>query len=199
MKRRSFARKPPKKTYKKMFIIAAEGSKTEPQYFNGMFRSLNAVINVKVLKNNTHSSPRHVLKKMKKYLSEENFKDIDEAWFVVDKDKWTDTQLNELNEWSKKEDKYGFALSNPKFEYSLLLHFEDAKGVSTSQKVSERLKKHLPNYDKSVDVGKLEGKLDDAIRRAKQKDNPPCSAWPKSAGTTVYKLAENILKAGQAR
>ena len=56
-----------------------------------------------------------------------------EAWLVVDKDQWTDDQLIKLLEWSQKADNYGFALSNPKFEYWLLLHFEDASGVKNSR------------------------------------------------------------------
>jgi hypothetical protein len=33
-----------------------------------------------------------------------------------------------------------------------------------------------------------------AVRRARRRDNPPCDDWPRSTGTTVYKLVENILK-----
>jgi len=151
-KRRKFERKPPERKIKKMFVVAAEGSKTEKQYFEGMFQYLNSVISVKCLKGNTHSSPKHVLKRMKKYLSEEKFLDIDEAWLVVDKDAWSDNQLKELYEWSKTESNYYFALSNPKFEYWLLLHFGP-------QECSERLKKYLPGYNKGVDVNKLNGGL----------------------------------------
>ncbi len=47
------------------------------------------------------------------------------GWY---KDEWTDDQLSQLNEWAQGADNYGFALSNPKFEFWLLLHFEDGSG-----------------------------------------------------------------------
>ena len=69
----------------------------------------------------------------------EGLKKSDEAWLVVDKDQWTDEQLSQLHQWSLKAKNYGFALSNPKFEFWLLLHFEDGSGVSSSQICSQKL------------------------------------------------------------
>jgi len=99
------------------------------------------------------------------------------------------------HQWSQQADNYGFALSNPKFEYWLLLHFEDGGGVSSSQICSQRLERHLPGYDKGIGVRKIsDTMIADAIRRARQRDNPPCGDWPRTTGTTVYKLVENILE-----
>jgi hypothetical protein len=120
----------------------------------------------------------------------------DEAWLVVDKDNWTDGQLSELHAWSTKKKNYGFALSNPKFEYWLLLHFENGAGVSSSRDCSERLKRYLPDYDKGIDTRNItESMLDDAIRRARSRDTPPCADWPRNVGTTVYRLIEKIISA----
>jgi hypothetical protein len=33
-----------------------------------------------------------------------------------------------------------------------------------------------------------------AVKRARQRDNPPCVDWPHTTGTTVYKLVESIQK-----
>ena len=79
----------------------------------------------------------------------------DEAWLIVDKDQWTDAQLMQLHEWARKGDNQGFALSNPKFEYWLLLHFEDGIGISSAQDCTARLKEHLPEFDKGFDVRKI--------------------------------------------
>ncbi len=109
---------------------------------------------------------------MEKHLKEEGLKKSDEAWLVTDKDQWNDDQLTQLHYWSQKEDTYGFALSNPKFEYWLLLHFEDGSNVSSARDCSQRLKRYLPEYDKGIDVPKFTGEMiDHAIRRAKQRDN----------------------------
>lgn len=61
---------------------------------------------------------------MSDHLESEGLKSSDEAWLVVDKDQWTEEQLRQLHQWSLQQANYGFALSNPKFEYWLLLHFE---------------------------------------------------------------------------
>ncbi|HON44452.1 MAG TPA: RloB family protein [Planctomycetota bacterium] len=180
--------------YRKIFILAVEGSKTEQEYFE-IFNDKKSLIKIDCLKSNKESSPLQVLARMKKRLKKEDLKKSDEAWLVVDKDQWTDEQLSQLYQWSKQSDNYGFALSNPKFEFWLLLHFEDGKKVCDSKSCSQKLKLHLPNYNKSIDMNKIsEIMIDKAIQRAKQRDTPPCCDWPHTIGTTVYKLVENILK-----
>jgi hypothetical protein len=62
---------------------------------------------------------------MTKYLKEQRLLKTDEAWLAVDKDIWIDSQLQELHQWPQEAQNHGFALSNPSFEYWLLLHFED--------------------------------------------------------------------------
>ena len=88
-----------------------------------------------------------------------------------------------------------FALSNPNFEYWLLLHFENGARIASSRDCNDRLKRHLPRYDKGIDASMItRERIEEAIRRAKLRDNPPCADWPRAtAGTTVYKLVENIL------
>jgi hypothetical protein len=193
-KRRSFQRPLGKRRYRRLFIIAVEGSKTEPQYFH-IFNSQNSVIQVKCIKSKKESDPIHVLKRMIEYLKEEVLRQSDEAWLVVDKDKWTEAQLQQLLDWSSSDARYGFVLSNPNFEYWLLLHFEDGTGISGSQEIHSRLEQWLPNYDKSIDARKISrDSIDAAILRARNRDNPPCSDWPHNIGTTVYKLAERLLR-----
>lgn len=132
---------------------------------------------------------------MKRYLREQSLRKTDEAWLVVDKDQWSDEQLADLYDWSNQKDNYGFALSNPKFEYWLLLHFEDGAGVSSSRNCVDRLRRHLPDYEKYVDVRKFSGnRVREAIVRGRSRDNPPCADWPRSIGiTTVYRLVEKLV------
>jgi hypothetical protein len=193
-KRRKFQRPLGKRRYKKLFIIAAEGIKTEPLYFD-IFTDDASTVRVSCLKGKHDSSPLQVLKRMTDHLEREELKSSDEAWLVVDKDQWTDDQLAQLHQWSSQKDNYGFALSNPKFEYWLLLHFEDGTGVTSSRDCTDRLKCRIPDYDKGIDMRKISrSQIKDAIRRAKERDNPPCSDWPRILGqTTVYRLIENIL------
>ena len=193
-KRRKFKRPSGKRRYRKMFVLATEGSKTESQYF-AIFNDQNLVVHIKFLKGGYSSAPPQVLARMRDHLEKEDLKNSDEAWLVVDKDQWTDDQLSQLHEWAQEADNYGFALSNPKFEFWLLLHFEDGNGVSNSQTCSKRLERYLPGYDKDISVGKISGGMvAEAGNRAKKWDTPACRDWPRNTGTTVYRLVENILK-----
>ncbi len=197
-KRRKFQRPLGERRYRKLFVIAAEGAKTEPQYF-AVFNNQLSVINVKCLRGRHQSSPPQILKRMEVHLRRESLRASDEAWLVVDKDQWTDEQLSQLSAWAEKRDNYGFALSNPKFEYWLLLHFEDGEGISSSRDCSKQLQRYLPEYDKGIDARQFTSeRIAAAIRRARQRDNPSSIDWPRSVGTTVYRLVEAIRKTGAA-
>lgn len=193
-KPRTFQRPLGERRYKKLFVVSVEGSKTEPQYF-AIFNQPQSIVLVKCLKRpSTESSPIQVLKKMQGYLRKESLRKTDEAWIVVDKDDWTEDQLRELLQWAEKNENHGFALSNPNFEYWLLLHFEDGKGIANSQECLTRLKRHLPNYKKDIDGKKITLELiAKAISRAKQRDTNQSSDLPQRWSTTVYKLVEKIM------
>jgi len=193
-RRRKFKRPLGKRRYRKMFVLATEGSKTESQYFE-IFKDRDLVVHIELLKEKGNSAPPQVLERMRKYLKRENLQSSDEAWLVVDKDQWTDDQLSQLHEWAQEADNYGFALSNPKFEFWLLLHFEDGSGVNNSKTCSQRLERHIQGYDKGIDARKmLDSRIEKAIERAKKRDTPACHDWPRNTGTTVYRLVRNILE-----
>ena len=84
-------------------------------------------------------------------------------------------------------------VSNPKFEYWLLLHFKDASGVTSSMDCSEKLRRHLPDYDKGIRPQQItKEQIGAAIKSAQTRDNPPCKDWPSTYGTTVYRLVGKI-------
>lgn len=189
---RRFKRPIGTRRYKRLFVISTEGSVTEPQYFN-MFNNDTTVLHVKVVHNGA-SDPGNLLKEMKKHLKKYDLEKNDQAWLVIDKDQWQETQISPLYTWSTTDEKYGFALSNPKFEYWLLLHFEEPSGISSSRNCSDKLNRHLPGYDKKIDDRKLRPSILTAIDRAKRQDSPPCRDWPRRTGTTVYRLVEELIK-----
>ncbi len=180
-----------------MFIIATEGKKTEPAYFRmGIFKSRERPVSIKVLNRGGGSSPKAVLDEMGKHLRDYQRKKGDEAWLVVDRDQWKKEHLELLYEWSRSDSYKNLAVSNPQFEYWLLLHFEDGKKVYNKSECLRRLRKYMPDYDKS----KLpEGKftvtgVKSATNRGKLQDSPPCTKWPDKTGTTVYRITEKIIK-----
>lgn len=193
-KRRRFVRPLGERRYRKMFVLATEGSKTESRYFS-IFNDANLTVHIKFLKGGDRSAPAQVLKRMRDYLEEINLRSSDEAWLVVDKDQWTHDQLLQLHEWAQEADNHGLALSNPKFEFWLLLHFENGDDVSNSKICSRKLERHMPGYEKGIDARKISNHMiEKAVERAKNRDKPACRDWPRTTGTTVYRLVENILK-----
>lgn len=190
-KRRRFDRRPPQLDYRKLFLIATEGKETEKLYFE-MFSSQHATIRVKLLPSKHRTSPPQVLDRAKSYVENERLRKGDEIWLVIDRDQWTIDQLEAVFAGCQI---LGFhlAVSNPKFEYWLLLHFEDGGGVNSSRACSEKLRNHLPDYHKGhLEVYKIAPRIPDAIRRAEEKNRPPCNKWPHSNGSTVYLLVDKL-------
>ena len=194
-KPRKFTRQPGERRYRKLFVIAVEGTKTELEYFSALNKRKSEV-QVKCIRSTHGTSPPQVLKRMKNHLRNEKLKFSDEAWIVIDRDQWTEEQLGLPYDWSQELTNYGFALSNPTFEYWLLLHFEGGTDITSSRNCKDRLKAHLPNYDKQIDESKFTlERINAAIHRAKLRDNPPCNDWPRNPGsTTVYRLIEKIIQ-----
>ena len=128
-------------------------------------------------------------------------KKTDEVWLIVDKDQWTDEQLNELFQWVQadagKGAKRNLALSNPSFEYWLLLHFDEGNNISGNKQCIQRLRQYWPEYKKGTDLHKhtkLAENIALAVERARKRDTHPSTAWPRNPGsTTVYRLVEKLL------
>ena len=182
--------------YERLYLIAVEGAVTEPGYFD-MFDC--QTLKVECLRAKGKSSPPEVLKRMKGRIDRESMREGDEAWLVVDKDRWTDAHLKELHDWAAEQTrtvvKRGLAVSNPKFELWLLLHFEDGARVNTGAVCSNALGRHLPGYDKRIPDGVFtDERIREAVRRAKARDTPPCRDWPRTKGTTVYRLVESLIR-----
>ncbi|OQA45224.1 MAG: hypothetical protein BWY50_00160 [Spirochaetes bacterium ADurb.Bin315] len=195
MGRRKFERPRGERRYKKMFVISFEGTVTEPSYFRMLVPPKSPII-LHCLKGSKKSSPGQVLKRMKQYIRYQNLSSSDEAWLVVDKDDWSDDQLSELYAWKSSSSQRGLAVSNPKFELWLLLHFEDPRSIFSSRDCSDRLKRYIPHYEKEIQKNTFSvSQINDAIERAKNRDNPPCVDWPRTLGkTTVYRLVNRIFE-----
>ncbi len=180
--------------YRKLFIISCEGKETEIQYFR-LIQSYNPEILVDCPTRNRQSSPFQVLKTLKQRIMEKNPRPPYEAWLVIDKDHWTGVQIDELAKWVDHHGNRGLAVSNPKFEFWLLLHFEMGNDVHTSRECTIRLQRYLDDFSKHIDPRAITlFGIEAAIQHAKLRDNPPCSDWPHDSGsTTVYRLVERMI------
>lgn len=188
----------PRKTnvrdYRSVCWVSAEGA-TERDYL-GMAVFKGAPVSVRFPKNthpNRHN-PAAVLKRFEKALRENDFRAGDEAWLVVDVDDWSGAEFRELLAWQAADDRHHLAVSNPKFELFLVMHFEKANGCTTPEKVDAALKKHWPRYAKRVSPTQFPAKqVRSAIENAKAKRASCKAVLPASGMTDAYLLVEKVL------
>ena len=192
-----FTRSSGKRFYKRLFLVGVEGSRTECDYFS-MFNS--AYVHVVPVASREGNSPKKVLAALKAAIPRFQLRDGDYLWIVVDRDEWPAEELELCRMWAQdpKESpgqQKGFSLSNPKFEFWLLLHFEDGTQHVTPKACLAALCAHLPEYDKTLSRSDItEESISAAIQRAKTllgAGDP--TDWPREAGkTTVFTLCEAI-------
>lgn len=175
---------------KRLFVVSVEGAVTEVEYLERLGRIYYACSIIEILRNVNNSSPFSVLDRIKNCRC--SLKRGDELWCVVDKDKWTDEQLDAVAEWSQVPGggiSRNFGLSNPKIELWLLLHFVDWK---PGDAIIPTLLREMPEYSKHLDETKITvQKVMEAIERAKALT--PDGLPPRAAqGTNLWVLAEHI-------
>ena len=192
---------------KKLFLIICEGAKTERGYFFNLESAIKTGATLKIPKTKDRSSPQDLLVDMTRSLQEyetEIKKTLGEAWIVLDKDNWEPDQLEMIYNWAKEKKHYNVAISNPKFEYWLILHYEcgTKPGAKRKESCESYLKrKYIPTYKKGKSLPSIIfdcGRVIDAIRRGKVRDSSRCKKWPHYEGcTTVYRLVERIINTKQ--
>lgn len=197
----------------KIFVLAFEGNLTEEKYFSE-FKNSNKfndeLIYLHLLKrssDDTNSAPNHVFSKLKKEAKDEfNFKKGDELWMIIDTDRWK--SIPKIIEACNDSENMFVAVSNPCFEFWLLLHIKDIQEYSEEELelLLKNKKTGNRNYVETKIVGilgsynKANLKTDDflphidtAVLRAKNLDQPQ-EEYPTKLGSHIYKLIEKLRK-----
>jgi hypothetical protein len=147
---------------KTLFVIASEGTVTEPLYFDAIKevvkqdRKLNRLVEIAILsradKNDTNSDPLAILQLLdevnKKYVLTEG----DELWLVIDRDhrKQGAEKAKIADIYTKcQQKKYEFCMTTPCFELWLVLHFKNLNDFSAEEQVL-MLKNHKLSTAKSA-------------------------------------------------
>ncbi len=187
-----FTRPTAMRSYRKIFYLFLEGEETEPLYFAMIKRqSIKAHINMQ--HSNKKTTAKQILEKAKRFIREEKIRNDDEVWLVIDVDNNTQEDLQTVINWSEAKPNYGLALSNPKFEYWLLLHFEAGNKIKNQSDLEARLAHWMPNYEKSkFDTGSLFAKRMNAIDNARNRYQH-CHDWYHDYHSTMFRLLEKIL------
>lgn len=188
---------------KPRLILCFEDGQSAPSYFEA-YRIDNRLTKKSFIVdfNSSVTDPLSVVKRAiekKEYLvSNKEFviEEGDQVWAIVDVDRHE--TLRKAIQLAKDND-IKLAISNPCFEYWILLHFEDcAPHISIcSELISKCLKKYIPKYDKgSTDFSKIVEKaaiasnLAEKNFKAKAEPDPvkccPC--------TQIYELINMIQK-----
>ena len=182
-------------------MIALEDERSARLYFEGFRKELRARRKV-VIPDWSGSDPKSVVQAAKKARQEED-SPPDEVWVVFD----TEGEQNVPRQQAARSaiDQAGSlgiqtAVSNPTFEYWLLLHFEwCVKTLADGAAVCHLLKKHIPGYDKGYDCYSItRPHVQTAIEHAKRvfterhrySSNHHCDCHP---CTEVYRLVESLL------
>ena len=128
-----------------------------------------------------------------------DLKNGDAIWCVFDCDANTDEALSQACEIAKNDVKICF--SNPSFEIWYLLHYELIVTRLERWDASAKLKKYIPDYEKSKDVfDLLADKRSDAIENSKKlnkihkKNKMDLLCVESNPSTQVYTLVEDLLK-----
>lgn len=141
------------------------------------------------------AQPRRGTQRCAKAMRTEDFRKGDEAWIVVDVDTWGDDEFAELLSWAASDSRHHLAVSNPKFELFLVMHFERGNGCTTPQKVDAALKRHWPRYGKRVSATRFsldEVKL--AIEVARTKRTGCQDAIPAPGMTDAHLLVGRLIE-----
>ncbi len=155
---KSFRRRAPIRPPFDRVLIVCEGEKTEPNYFEEI-RKLARIsfAHVKVIHSENGTDPIQVVESA---IEEFNRTRVyDRVYAVFDRDEHktyvnaihkAEAQNGKLKNDEKKYIQFFAVASVPNFEFWLLLHFEDIRQWVHRDEVYERLRKHIPDYQKNA-------------------------------------------------
>ena len=151
----------------KIFLIAAEGSKTEYLYLSALNEKHGRICRLlpfqRPKEEASHSAPNRVLGQLKREAGRANLKEGDSCWLVVDRDSWGQVLIDAVRDCKTLQ--YNPIVSAPCFEIWLVFYFKKLVELTEEEKaqlilngdVSNRYKyieKFLTNIMKQLKLGK---------------------------------------------
>ncbi|ATB70010.1 hypothetical protein SJPD1_1905 [Sulfurospirillum diekertiae] len=202
---------------KKAIIISCEGRVTEFEYFNGIKNNLSSFIDVVleihvIPKYSNASEPKDIVKNLEEYITNTyDYKNgHDECWLVLDREKVPERKTNILAIVSTcKSKNYNIAITNPTFEFWLLLHLENIEqydkevlfkndNVNTKRKfIDKELSNRLLGYNKRKGCFPTKIITKENIQRALEQEKLFENEFEKildKLGSNVGKLINKIVQ-----
>lgn len=180
-------RRAPVREERTQVLVVCGGKNTEPDYFRGLKKERrNPAVRVVVERKGVDpvSLIRFAAQKR-------DALDCDQVWCVIDVDEF---DMSKAVAAATKSD-VNLAISNPCFEYWLLLHFELCTAPLTCFDDAERrLIKHLPRYDKSaLRFADFATGVDGAIQRARARCEALGTEHTRNPSTGVWALVLQVI------
>lgn len=190
---KSFRRGRPTRELRARILIVCEGEKTEPTYFRALCKDKRlTAAEVEVGPSEYGPDPRNVVdyavdRKKEACNDKEPY---DEVWCVFDRDEHK--RFKEALNKAEHSPGISVAFSNPSFELWFLQHFGYSTAHIKRDAAVSKLKKHIRDYDKSMDVyddilPKQKDAIDNATKLATYHAGVP-NAPTHNPSTTVHKL-----------
>jgi hypothetical protein len=125
-----------------LYVIASEGTETEPIYFKylqqyvNQHKQLNRLVRVEPLsrksKNDTASSAAHILELLDDFKKGYALKEDDELWLLIDRDRQPKANVAQVAQKCQQKG-YEFCITTPCIELWLLLHLKDLNEYSADE------------------------------------------------------------------
>ncbi|WP_442806296.1 RloB family protein [Streptomyces sp. NBC_01317] len=185
-----------KRVEHRKILIAAEGVKTEPQYFERLAKTLKAkavrVVSVRPV--GVGRDPLSVVREAdRRRVVEKRIGDpFDEVWCVVDVDDHASLERACVEAGRLSID---MAISAPSFEVWLLWHFEDMATSSDGRALHRTLKVKWGFSDKSIPESFPYGNYDVAAKRASRCEEARFKHSPPNPSSSVPALIDVLIKA----
>lgn len=181
------SRRAPLREERTQVLVVCGGKATEPDYFRGLKKERRNPA-VKVVVEGKGVDPVSLVRFA---AQKRDCLGSDEVWCVIDVDEF---DVSEALVAAKKNDVH-LAISNPCFEYWLLLHFELCTAPLTCfDDVHGRLIRHLPRYDKSnLGFDDFAFGVDDAIKRARSRCEAVGTEHTSNPSTGVWALVLQVI------
>ena len=186
-----------------IYVIVCEGTKTEPNYFK-QFKTKYRYNNLNIkMPDSGSTDPKSLVRFAREQIKTKEWildlKNGDAIWCVFDCDENTDEAISQACNIAKNDVKICF--SNPSFEIWYLLHYELIVTRLERWDTINKLKKHIPDYEKSKDIfDLLSDRRSEAIANSKKlnknhmKNKMDLLSVESNPSTQVYTLVEDLLK-----
>lgn len=188
------ARRSAFKKTKRLYVISTEGAKTEQIYFSELHPGRNGNFRLKILGNPNHKSrPIEVLNRLLEYERCERPGPNTEYWAIIDRDSWSEYELNDVSRRIRERSNYNLAMSNPCFELWLWLHLKPNRPFFDRHDCQSKLSQIWPEFTKGdYDATEILHLITTACDRAKECDVEATSLWPRNQTSHIYKLIEKL-------